>query len=302
MATSVTSSFAGKATDFYLSALLEGKTLSTAGITIDNDVQYKYTVRGFDMTNIIQTGETCSFDDGGTTTVTEGTKEVQPFYINKTECIKDWKANWNGVQKDDLPAEVLSKLEEKIKSIIKAETDAALWKHKATGALTGSTGGTYTRGLFDGYVAQLNGTATELAGVTLTSANIVAQLDRVILAMPDAIRSIIFSEPSKGVIFVSHRAESLLKSALSSQGQRTSDESYKAFHQGIEVRGVSLFDSVMVAGLRESFHVASNVGMDEAKIDFINMAHVGEKNVRIVADYKYVPAVSNAAQIVLYGF
>src|SRR5690606_38861607 len=108
MATSLTSTFAGKATEFYLSAALEGKTLSTRGITIDNDVQYKYVVRGFDMTGVIQTGETCSWDDGGTTTVTEAVKEVQPFYVNTTQCYRDWKANWNDVKPGELPAEVIS--------------------------------------------------------------------------------------------------------------------------------------------------------------------------------------------------
>src|SRR5438128_2051277 len=113
MATSVTSSFAGKATDFYLSALIDTKTLSTKGITLDTDVQYKYVVRGFDMSNIVQTGETCSYSDGGTTTVTEGVKDVQPFFINKTECVKDWKANWDGVKPNELPAEVQDALAKK---------------------------------------------------------------------------------------------------------------------------------------------------------------------------------------------
>jgi hypothetical protein len=299
MATSVTSSFAGKATDFYLSAMIEGKTLSTKGITIDTDVPYKYVVRGFDMTNIVQTGETCSWDDGGTTTVTEGVKEVQAFYVNKTECLKDWKADWSGVKNGELPADVQSKLAEKTASGIRADIDPALWKSKITGALTGSTGGTYVRNLFDGYIALLNGTAVEIAGVALTSSNITAQLARVYDATPDALKSL---ENDKKVIFVSHKAEGYYKQALAAQGINTTQQDYVPTYLGIEVRGVSLFDNVMAAGLRESFHCASNIGLDDAKIDIINMAHVGEENVRIKASYKYVPAVSNAAQVVLYGF
>lgn len=302
MATSVTSSFAGKATNFFLSALIEGKTLSTAGITIDSDTQYKYVVRGFDMSNIVQTGSTCSWLDGGTSTATESVKDVQPFFVNKTECIKDWKANWTDVSPNDLPAEVLDALARKTADQIKAKTETDIWKSKISGALTGSTGGTYVRNLFDGFVKLLDGVATEINGVALSTANITAQLGRVYDALPAAIKSIAGQDPSKVVIFCSFAAEGYYRQALAAQGINTTQDNYKATYLGIEVRGVDLFTSVMVAGLRESFHIASNIGLDNAKIDFINMNQLGEENVRIKASYKYVPAVSNASQIVMYGF
>jgi hypothetical protein len=298
--TTVNTNNTGFATDFFLSAMIEGKTLSTAGITLNTETQYKANVRSLDMTSIVQTGETCSWNDGGTTTLSATTYEVQAFYVNKSECIKDYKSTWNLTSKDELPADVINALSIETAEEIRAKTETDLWKSKVTGALTGSTGGTYVRNLFDGYIALLNARgAVEINGVTLTNANITAQLARVYDAMPSAIKS---KDNTKKIIFVSFKAEGLYKQALAAQGINTTQIDYVPTYLGIEVRGVDIFDNVIVAGERKNFHVYSNIGLDDAHIDFINMSIVGEKNVRIAADYKYVPAISNKAQIVLYGF
>lgn len=296
--TTLTSSFGGKATKFYSAAMLEGKTLSTKGITIDSDVQYKYVVRGFDMANLISTGSTCSWDDAGSTTITEGVVEVKPFHINKTECYKDYKANWNDVSADSLPAEIETEVMTKVAGIIQANVDSLLWKGSTT---TGTTsGGTYTHSLVDGFIKRLNGNAVEINGVTLSASNIVAQLNRVIDAMPEEIKQL---SNDKKVIFVSHKAEGYLKQALAVQAMNTTDKDYAAYHAGIEVRGVNLFDNVIVAGLRESFHVPSNIGLDAATVNFKDMYPVDlTRNARIEAEWQFNAAVSNASQVVLYGF
>lgn len=299
MATSLTSSFAGKATDFYLSALIESKTLSTRGITIDTEVQYKYVPRGFNMTNIIQTGSTCVWNDAGTTTVTETPVEVQPFHINKTECIKDWKANWNGVSADALPAEVEDAIAKQTAGAIKQQTEQLLWRSSTTSATV--SGNSYTLGLFDGYLKLLkSGSAVSVGGTVLTASNIVAEIGKVVVGMPDAIKS---KDAADIVIFVSFKAEQLYRQAQISQGNNTSVGDKPLDYLGYEVRGVGMFDNVMVAGLRESFHVASNIGLDSATVNIKNMYPVlMERNARVEAEWKYVPAITNAAQIVLYNF
>lgn len=297
--TTLNSSFSGKATEFYSVAMLEGKTLSTRGITLDNDVPYKYVVRGFDMANLIQTGQTCSWDDAGSTTITEGVIEVQPFHINKTECYKEYKANWTDVKPDELPSEVEDAIMNKVAGLIQANVDTLLWKGSTT---TGSTsGGTYTLSLVDGFVKRLKtGGAVTVAGAALSASNIVAQLNKVIDAMPDEIKQL---PADQKVIFVSHKAESYLKQALATQAMNTTDKDYSAFHAGIEVRGVNLFDNVIVAGLRESFHVPSNIGLPDATVNILNMYKSSlERNARVESEWKFNAAVSNISQVVLYGF
>jgi len=302
MASTITSSFAGKVTDFYASAFLESATLSTAGITIDNNVQYKYIPRGFSMSNIIATGSTCSWSDAGTTTVTEDPKEVKAFHINKTECYKDYYNSWNGVAANDgLPSDVEDALAKTTAATMKANIESLLWKGSlATGS---TTGGTYTKTMFDGFVKLLNGNAVEIAGNTLSTSNITTKLGQAYDAIPDAVKSIINQDPSKGVIFVSFKALGFYKQALAQQGINTTQSDYKATYLGIEVRGVDLFTNVIVAGLRESFHVASNIGLPDATINIKDMYGVTlERNARIEAEWKYVPAVTNVSQIVLVGF
>jgi hypothetical protein len=299
MATSITSSFAGKATDFYLSALLESKTLATAGITIDNEVQYKYIPRGFDMSNIIVTGSTCVWSDAGNTTITESPVEVQPFHINKTECYKDYKTSWNGVAGNDgLPADVMSALEQKTADSIRDKTERDLWR-SSTASETIS-GNTMTKNLFNGYLKTQKGTAVSVGGTVLTASNIVAELGKVYNALPDAIKS---KPNDQKVIFVSFKAEGLYRQAQISMGNNTSVGDKPLDYLGIEVRGVGIFDNVISAGLRESYHVASNIALDSASINVKDMYPVTlERNARIEAEWLYTPAMSNVAQTVLYNF
>lgn len=299
MATSITSSFSGRATDFYLSALIEGKTLSTAGITIDSDVEYKYVPRGFDMSNVIVSGSVCTWTDAGTTTVTEAPVEVQPFHINKTECIKDWKANWNGVSSDALPAEVETAIAAKTADLIKEKTEYDLWRSSTTSATV--SGYSYTLNLFDGYLKKLkSGSAVSVGGTALTAANIVAEIGKAYAAIPAAILS---KDNSQKIIFVSFKAEALYRQAQIAMGNNTSVGDKPLDYLGIEIRGCGIFDNVIVAGLRQSFHVASNIGLDSATVNIKNMYPVTlERNARIEAEWKYVPTITNASQIVLYNF
>lgn len=302
MASTITSSFAGKATEFYAQAFLEGATISTAGITIDTEVQYKYVPRSVAMTNIIQTGQTSVWSDAGSTTISETPVEVQPCHVNKQENYKDYKASWNGVVAgDSLPSDVEDKLVEVTASQVKSDVESKLWKGSiATGS---TTGGTYTKTLFDGFVKLLNGNCVEIPSNTMTVSNVTAQLGKVYDAIPDEVKSIIQQDPSKGVIFTSFKAVGLYKQALAAQGINTTQDDYKATYLGIEVRGVGLFTNVQVAGLRESFHVPSNIGLDSATINYKDMYPVTlERHARIEAEWKYATAVTNVAQIVLAGF
>jgi hypothetical protein len=303
MASTITSSFiTEQPTEFYAQAFLESATLSTAGITIQNDVQYKYVPRSISMSGIINTGQTSIWNDGGTTTISEAPIEVKPFYVNKQENYKDYRTSWNGVVAGDaLPADVENKLLEVTADQIKSDVESLLWK---SSIVTGSTtGGTYTKGQFDGFVKLLNGNCVEIASNTMTVSNITAQLGKVYDAIPDAVKSIINQDPKKGIIFVSFKALGLYKQALAAQGINTTQNDYVATYLGIEVRGVDIFTNVQAAGLRKDFHCASNIALPDATINYKDMYPVTlERHARIEAEWKYAPAVTNVAQIVLAGY
>lgn len=292
---SITSSNAGKATEFYTKAIFEGRTLATKGIDIKADVPYKLAIRGYDLTNFIQSGSSCSWNNNGATVITEQVLDVKPFYINITECYADYKTSWNYSSQTELPSDVADKIESMVKSNVATDVDSRSW-------LGNTTGGTnYVINQFDGYLRQIRkGSPVLQTGVTLTTANIAAELNKVLIAMPDAIST---KDPSEVVIYVSMKAEKLLRAYQSLIANPSVVAGVKGLDfQGYEVRGSSLPTNIMVAGLRESFHFISNTSLPDATFEITNMFPVlKELNARVSGYYSYNVAVTNIPQIVLYN-
>lgn len=294
--TNITSSYAGKASEFFVPALFEGKTLSTAGLTIDAEVPYKYAARSFDITGLVQTGSSCSWNDNGTTSVTERVIDVKDHYVNLTYCGKDFKTSWNFEDSKSIPADVEAELEPKVQSAIKASVESLVWKGNTTGATNG-----HVLAQFNGFIRLLKTQSViQLTGTTHTQSNIVAELGKVVRALPDAIKD---KAANEVIIFVSKSSEMLYKLAQNSQGMNTSVGDKPLDFLGYEVRGVAMpVDSQIVCGLRSSFHIASNVGLDAATYNMKNMYPVNlEKSIRVEASYAYNVAITNANQIVLAG-
>lgn len=296
----ITSSYSGKASELIIKALFGGKTLGTKGIDIDTEVPYKKTFRSFDMGSLVQTGQSCTFNANGSTTVAESTYDVKDHYIDVLYCYKDFKTSWN-YNSNEVPSEILDASDKRVNGEIQADIEAHAFRSLNQSTFTGGT--FYVSGQFDGYLKQLKaGSPVTQTGVTITSSNVAAELGKVLLAMPDAIKNL---DPSEVVIFVSMNVGAMYRLNLAAQGINTTAEDQSLQYMGYEVRPVNMpkkTTDIMVAGKRSDFHVISNAGLDSVKYDVVNMYPVNlDKSIRIHAEYSYNVALSNIGQIVLYG-
>ena len=184
-----TSSYAGDAIRAYiLKALIGGETLSTSGLKIETGVKYKRVIKKFTSTDIIQSGG-CDFTPAGTLTISEGVLEPQKIKINEQICFEDLYNLWDaeemseGMNNEDVPQPVIDAMVDEFVNQTQKAIEEMIWQGDTTG-----TGGTVLD-LIDGYEKILtDGSAIDVTGVTLTSSNILTEMNKVVDAIPNAIK------------------------------------------------------------------------------------------------------------------
>ncbi|GHM98846.1 hypothetical protein WSM22_03360 [Cytophagales bacterium WSM2-2] len=297
--TSITSKYAGKPTkEFFTPALLDSTTVSTKGLTVYNDKNYKVQVRSYDLTGALGTGKTCTFTPTSNVTYSEKELAMQYHWLNETECIDDYAVmDWTDEQlnSQDIPAEFETALLDKQKKFIRNGFETRIWK----GNLTGGTG--YVAALYDGFIRQIKtGSPIVQTGTTITASNVIAELNKVWNKIPDALST---SELlSDLVIFVSPTVAKAYKQAQGVLGFQTPVGDKSLDFNGIELRVCGIGTNQIVAGVRANFQVYTNIDTDFSSINVKNMYPVNfDRQVRFEAHWKENVGVANIPQIVMYG-
>lgn len=296
---SFTSTYAGKAAAGYiLPAIVGGETLSTRGISIHTDVKYKEVLKKFSSASIIQSGATSgcdSYNPTGTLTISEAVLEPKPFKINSDICFADIYKLWDQPSPAGMNNEELSpELEQAIITNF-ADKSAEFFDQLAwQGGTTGATGNLT---LVNGFSQQLK--SGGITGTTLTSSNIVTEMNKVVNALPAAVKK----RKDNLVLFVSYKAAFLYEQNLAAQGLQTTAEGQSATLYGIEVRPVGgMLDNVMVLGERENFHVGTDLESDWSQVNLIDKRYTtGDEVISFIMKYKVDFKVAFASEAVLYG-
>jgi len=299
--TSFTSSYAGKAAAKYiLPAVTGGETLSTKGISIHTGVKFKEVIKRFSSANIIQSGSTtCNlYNPTGTLTISEAVLEPKRFKINADVCFSDIYKLWDQPSPDGTQNEEISpELEEAIITNF-AEKSAEFFDELAwRGGTSGATGNlTLVTGWAE--FAKNNG-GVGIVATTLTSANVVTEMNKVVNALPSAVKK----RKQNLVLFVSYTTAFLYEQNLAAQGLQTTAEGQTLSLYGIEVRPVGgMLDNVMVLGERENFHVATDLESDWNVVNIVDKRlttcdEVISFIMKYVVDFK----IGFPAEVVVYG-
>ncbi len=298
---SFSSTYAGKAAAGYLlPAIAGGETLSTAGIQVHTDVKFKEVLKKFSSANIIQSGATSGCDlynASGTLTISEAVLEPKPFKINSDICFADVYKLWDqpspaGMNNEELSAE----LEEAIITNF-AEKSAEFFDQLAwQGGVSGATGNLT---LVDGFSEQLKDASSVITGVTLTSANVVTEMNKLINALPAAVKK----RKENLVLFVSYKTAFLYEQNLAAQGLQTTAQGQTPSIYGIEVRAVGgMLDNIMVLGERSNFHVGTDLESDWSEVTLIDKRYTtGDEVISFKMKYKVDFKVAFPTEAVLYG-
>lgn len=181
--TSLTTTYAGEfAKKYVAAALLSSPTIENGGVEILPNVKYKQVLQKVATDGILKDA-TCDFTATSTITLTERVLQVKDIQVNLQLCKTTFHSTWQGIEQgyssfDVLPPSFQDYLLGYVASKVAAQNEVSIW--------TGATG---TSGQFDGFVTKIAAdaglpAAQEVAGTTVTSSNVVAQLGSLVDAIP----------------------------------------------------------------------------------------------------------------------
>jgi hypothetical protein len=184
--TSITTTYAGEFAGKYIAAaLLSAPTLDKGGITIMPNVKFKQVIKRVATDGIIKNA-TCDFDPTSTITLTERILQPEYFQVNLQLCKTDFRSDWDAIQMgysafDTLPKSFADFLIAHAAEKVAAGMETSIWQ-----------GVNATAGEFAGIMTQLTTDASlpaaqEIAGTTVTAANVITELGKIVDACPAAL-------------------------------------------------------------------------------------------------------------------
>lgn len=292
---SITTTYAGEFAGKYISAaLLSGNTIANGGITVKPNVKYKEVVKKVATSGIIANAS-CDFTDAGSLTLTERILQPEEFQVNLELCKKDFRSDWEAVQMgysayDNLPPKFADFLIGHVAAKVAEKTEQNIWQ-----------GTDATAGEFDGLATLLAADAdvVDVTGTTVTSANVIAELGKIVDAIPSAVYG---KEDLK--IYISQNIAKAYVSAQAALGYR---DLYHVGKTDMNFQGIPLFvanglaDNDAVAAETSNLYFGTGLLSDHNEVKVIDMADLdGSQNVRVVMRFTAGVQYGIGSDIVLY--
>jgi hypothetical protein len=306
--TSITTTYAGEFAGKYIAAaLLSAPTLDKGGITIMPNVKYKQVIKRVATDDIIKNA-TCDFDPTSTITLTERILQPESFQVNLQLCKSDFRSDWDAIQMgysafDVLPKSFADFLIAHAAEKVAAGMETSIWQ-----------GVNATAGQFAGIMTQLTTDASlpaaqEVAGTTVTAANVITELGKIVDACPAALYG-----KEDLTLYVSsniYRAYVRALGGFAASGVGANGYDNKGTNQTL---GDVYFDGVkvfMANGLanntallttKSNLYFATGLLNDMNEVKVIDLADVdGSQNVRVVMRFTADAKYGFAQDVVTYG-
>ena len=309
MSVSITTTYAGEFSGKYIAAaLLSADTLDKGGITIMPNVKYKSVIKKASTDDIVKDA-TCDFQTGqGTLTLTEKILQPEEFQVNLDICKKDLRSDWEAAQMgfsafDNLPANFSDFVLAHVAAKVADRTERSIW-----------SGDTDNSGQFDGFSILLAEdadlpAANEVAGTTVDSSNVVAELGKIVDAIPAAVYG-----KEDLHIYVAQNIYRAYVRALGGFGANGVGANGYENKGNNQVLGDLFFDGVKLfptAGLASNTAIAAEksnlffgTGLmnDMNEVRVIDMAeNDGSQNVRVIMRFTSGVQYAQVSDIVTYG-
>ena len=307
--TSITTTYAGEFAGKYISAaLLSGSTIANGGIEVKPNVKYKEVLKKI-ATDAIVKDATCDFTSTSTVTLTEKILQPEEFQVNLELCKKSFKSDWEAVQMgysafDNLPPAFADFLLGHVAAKVAEKTEQNIWKGVNANA-----------GEFNGFATLLSldaalPAAQEVAGTTVTAANVVAQLGLVVDAIPAALygKEDLYLYVSQNIARAYVRAlGGFGASGLGANGTNTMGTQW--YNNGsLSFDGVKIFvanglaANTAIAAQKSNLFFGTGLLADSNEVKVIDMADIdGSENVRVVMRFTAAVQYGIVEDIVTYG-
>jgi hypothetical protein len=307
--TSITTTYAGESAGQYISAaLLSGSTIENGGITVKPNVKFKEVIKKL-STDAIVKDATCDFDPTSTITLTERVLQPEFQQVNLQLCKKDFISDWEAIQMGysahhDLPPSFSDFLIAHVAAKVAQRTEQSIW-----------AGDTSNNGQFDGLTTQIAldaalPAAQEVAGTTVDSSNVIAQLGSIVDAIPSALYG---SEDLN--VYVSQNIARAYVRALGGFGASglgaagTNAMGTQWWNNGsLSFDGVKLFvanglaDNTAIAAEKSNLFFGTGLLADHNEVKVLDMSDLdGSDNVRVILRFTAGVQYGIVEDIVTYG-
>lgn len=295
----ITTTYAGEAYSGFVSAsLLSSPTIFGGGVTVYPNVKYKQVLKKLDSNQLLSDG-TCDFTASSTLTQVERILTPKTLQVNLQLCKADYRDTWDAVSMgysahDSLPPDFASYLVGYAASKVAAENEVNIWQ-----------GDEDNDGEFDGFETLLTANASqptgqEIASTTLTAANIIAQTQLVVNAIP----STVWGKEDLAI----YMGTAALKFYIAAQAALGYLDKFNVGQteynfQGIPIKHApGMSADTMVAARKSDLAFGTGMVSDHNTVKVLDMAELdGSENVRIIARLTAGCQFVNGADITTYG-
>ena len=303
--TSITSTYAGEFAGKYIAAaLLSSSTIDNGGIEVKPNIKFKEVIKKL-ATGDLVANASCDFAATSSVTLTERIIQPEEFQVNLQLCKSDFVSDWEAVSMgysafDTLPKNFQDFLLAHVIAKVAEKTENTIWQ-----------GVNATAGEFDGFtvLAAADGDVVDVTGTTVTAANVIAELGKIV----DAIPSTIYGKEDL-YIYVSQNIARAYVRALGGFGANglgaagTNNMGTQWWNNGsLSFDGVKLFvanglaDNDAMAAQKSNLYFGTGLLSDHNEVKVIDMADIdGSQNVRIVMRYTAGVQYGLGSEIVYY--
>ena len=306
--TSITTTYAGEFAGKYIAAaLLSAPTLDKGGITVMPNVKYKQVIKRVATDGIIKNA-TCDFDPTSTITLTERILQPEYFQVNLQLCKTDFRSDWDAIQMgysafDVLPKSFADFLIAHAAEKVAAGMETSIWQ-----------GVNATAGEFAGIMTQLTTDASlpsaqEVAGTTVTAANVITELGKIVDACPAALygKEDLTLYVSSNIYRAYVRAlGGFAASGVGANGydnKGTNQQLGDVYFDGVRVfMANGLANNTALLSQKSNLYFATGLLNDMNEVKVLDMADIdGSQNVRVVLRFSADAKYDFASDVVTYG-
>ena len=295
--TSISTTYAGQFSGKYIAAaLLSAPTLDKEYITIKPNIKYKEVIKVLNQTGIIRAA-TCDFTATGSVALTEQILQPLEFQVNTQLCKEDFRSDWEAIE---MGVSVFDNLPPTFTDFIIANTAGQVAQQIETNIWSGSA---TVGGQFDGFL-QLLSSSTSVVDLTaaaqVTSSNVIAELTRVVNAIPNTVYG-----KEDLYIYVPTNVVKAYQVALGTANYQFN--AYTGFAP-LNFQGINLAwcpgmpSNTMVAAQKSNLFFGTALLSDKNEVRVLDMADLdGSQNVRMIMRYTAGVQFGIPGDIVLYS-
>lgn len=304
----ITSTYAGESAGKIIApALLMSPTIDRGGVEIMPNIKKSSTIQKIDIDSIVKDG-TCDFDASGNIVLTERTITPKELQVNVQICKKEFINTWDAIQMGysayhDVPASFREFFLARMAAKVASKNEVSFWNGVAA-----------TNGEYAGIMTQLTTDAAlpaaqEVAGTTVTAANVVTELGKIVDALPARL----YGQPDTH-IYVSQSIYKLYKRALGGFGASgLGANGYRGEGNNqdlgdVQFDGIPLF---VAEGLtanqalctqKSNLFFGTGLMSDYNEVQLIDMSPLdGSQNIRFVMRFTAAANYGYAEDVVTYG-